>query len=38
MIEPLIKTVDVPCNQETAFRIFVSEMHSWWPLERVAFL
>ncbi len=32
MIEPLIKTVDVPCDQETAFRVFIEEMHTWWPL------
>ena len=32
MIEPLIKTVDVPCDQETAFKVFVEEMHTWWPL------
>lgn len=32
MIEPLIKTIEVPCGQAEAFRIFVHEMGSWWPL------
>jgi uncharacterized protein YndB with AHSA1/START domain len=34
MMEPLIKTVDVPCGQAEAFRIFVHEMGSWWPLAK----
>ncbi|MEM7049398.1 MAG: SRPBCC domain-containing protein [Acidobacteriota bacterium] len=34
MIEPLIKTIEVPCNQETAFRIFVEDMGQWWPLDK----
>lgn len=34
MLEPLIKTIDVPCTQADAFRIFVHEMGSWWPLDK----
>ncbi len=34
MLEPLIKTIEVPCGQEEAFRIFVHEMGSWWPLTK----
>ena len=34
MLEPLIKTIVVPCGQEAAFRTFVHEMGSWWPLEK----
>ena len=32
MLEPIIRTIDVPCNQERAFTIFINEMDSWWPL------
>ena len=32
MLEPLIKTIEVPCSQEEAFDIFITEMDSWWPL------
>ena len=34
MIDPLIKTIEVPCGQPEAFRIFVNEMGSWWPLHK----
>ena len=34
MIEPLIKTIEVPCDQAMAFRVFVEEMHTWWPLSK----
>ena len=34
MIEPLVKTVEVPCDQATAFQVFVEEMTTWWPLDR----
>lgn len=33
MLEPIIKTVTVPCPPERAFDIFV-DMPSWWPLEK----
>lgn len=34
MIEPLVKTIEVPCSQETAFSVFINEMDSWWPLSK----
>lgn len=34
MIEPLTNTIEVPCGQGEAFRIFVHEMGSWWPLHK----
>ena len=32
MLDPIIKTIEVPCSQERAFQIFLNEMDSWWPL------
>jgi len=32
MLEPLVKTIDVPCDQATAFDVFINKMDSWWPL------
>jgi hypothetical protein len=32
MLEPIIKTIEVPCSQERAFTVFLNEMDSWWPL------
>ncbi len=32
MIEPLIKTFEVPCSQKNAFEVFVDKMDTWWPL------
>ena len=34
MIDPLVKTIEVSCSQGKAFRVFVNEMDSWWPLAR----
>lgn len=34
MIEPVVKTLDVPCSPDTAFRVFVAETASWWPLDK----
>jgi hypothetical protein len=34
MLEPIINTIEVPCSQEKAFEIFVTEMHAWWPLDK----
>ncbi len=34
MHDPIVRTIEVPCSQEKAFTVFVSEMHSWWPLGR----
>ncbi len=33
MLEPIVKTITVPCSQDKAFDIFV-DMASWWPLEK----
>ena len=35
MIEPLVKTIEVPCNQEKAFTVFM-DMDSWWPKDKFA--
>ena len=35
MFEPLVKSIDVPCDQEKAFTVFL-DMASWWPTERFA--
>ena len=34
MLDPIIKTIDVPCSQKTAFDVFLNQMDSWWPLDR----
>ena len=34
MLTPIIRIVEVPCNQEQAFTIFIAEMDSWWPLSK----
>ena len=34
MIEPIVTTIEVPCSQEQAFVVFVSEKGSWWPLSK----
>jgi hypothetical protein len=31
-LDPIVKTIEVPCSQERAFRVFLEEMDSWWPL------
>ena len=33
MLDPVIKTIEVPCSQKKAFEIFV-DMSSWWPLDK----
>ena len=35
MMEPLVKTVEVPCDQKTAFTVFV-DMGKWWPTDKFA--
>ena len=32
MIEPLIRTIEVPCSQKNAFEVFLDKMDTWWPL------
>ena len=34
MIEPIIKTIEVPCGQKMAFEVFLNEMDTWWPLDK----
>jgi uncharacterized protein YndB with AHSA1/START domain len=34
VLDPIIKTIEVPCNQKKAFVVFVNEMGSWWPLDK----
>lgn len=34
MLDPITKTIEVPCNQKKAFSIFINEMGSWWPLDK----
>ncbi|MBT4710692.1 MAG: hypothetical protein HOB82_04090 [Alphaproteobacteria bacterium] len=31
-LEPIVKSIEVPCGQEQAFNVFVNEMDTWWPL------
>lgn len=35
MIQPLVKTIEVPCDQRKAFTVFL-EMGSWWPKGKFA--
>ncbi len=34
MLDPIIYSIEVPCSQEKAFGVFVTEMGSWWPLDK----
>jgi hypothetical protein len=34
-LPPLVKSIEVPCNQEQAFAVFL-DLGSWWPTERFA--
>lgn len=34
MLAPIVRTIDVPCDQEMAFNVFVNDMGSWWPLDK----
>jgi len=36
VLDPITRTIDVPCDQETAFRAFVEGMPKWWPLDKRA--
>jgi len=33
-LPPIVKTIDVPCDQARAFEIFVSGLPGWWPVEQ----
>lgn len=32
MIEPIVRSIEVPCDQALAFSVFINEMDTWWPL------
>ncbi len=34
MLDPIVKTIEVPCNQQHAFDTFVNRVASWWPLDK----
>jgi hypothetical protein len=34
MLDPVVKTIEVPCSQKKAFTVFVNEMPTWWPLDK----
>ena len=34
MLDPIVKTIEVPCSQERAFTIFIKDMGTWWPLDK----
>lgn len=34
MLDPIIRIIEVPCDQPTAFHIFVEDIGLWWPLAR----
>lgn len=36
MLDLIVKTIEVPCNQEKAFNVFVRQMGHWWPLDKRA--
>lgn len=34
MLDPIVKTIEVPCTQTQAFDVFVKEVTTWWPLDK----
>jgi len=34
MLSPISKSIEVPCDQEHAFTVFVNEVTTWWPLAK----
>jgi uncharacterized protein YndB with AHSA1/START domain len=34
MLDPIVRTIEVPCSQAEAFNVFVNDMPAWWPLDR----
>lgn len=34
MLDPVVKTIEVPCSQETAFKVFIEDLASWWPMDK----
>ena len=35
MLEPFVTAIEVPCGQEQAFKVFVHDMGTWWPLHKL---
>jgi hypothetical protein len=33
MLEPIVKSIEVPCSQKQAFEVFVHELGTWWPTQ-----
>lgn len=33
-LDPVVSTIVVPCDRQTAFEIFTEDMASWWPLDK----
>lgn len=34
MLEPVVKIIDVPCDQQRAFNVFVEAVDTWWPKDK----
>mgnify|MGYP000170968704 CR=1 FL=1 len=34
MVEPIVKSIDVPCPQAMAFDVFIKDMATWWPMTK----
>jgi hypothetical protein len=34
VLEPIVKSLVVPCPQQAAFEIFLHDIGTWWPLHR----
>ena len=34
MLDPVEKTIDVPCDATHAFNVFVDKVDSWWPKDK----
>ena len=33
-LEPIVRTIEVPCDQERAFRVFIEGLADWWPVAK----
>lgn len=31
-LEPIVKSIEVPCDQKMAFGVFIEGMGNWWPM------
>lgn len=34
MLDPIRKSIEVPCSQKMAFEVFLDGMDTWWPLDK----